>query len=405
MKGKIIGKSIALIAVLLISSIGAAVPAAEFTATVNDHEGDKIRTSRITVKGLLYRLDVEEEGQKLFVIVDQEKKITRIVVPSEKMYMEIPSHDFQSLMNDPFQALKYTIATGESKPAGTETVNGHECDKYLISMYNENVMTQWVSKKLDFPVKIEYHLTENKFVELTDISEGAVDDALFLIPEGYSVWVDPADLPAEVPEWAKDLESAPVMTPPFEKTMTAGEIIRVPVVPGKSVWSKAVDQSEDANAKAIPFKDGRPLKEPSNYNNIAEKGFICDRRNETSHEADEIVFYVYKGSFTAKVKPFDMHEKRLVPGEEFRFPVETWDHVEARYANGGDEKAVCLVSFFNQDGEDISESPEDYRLINLDKPKDYKTRTYSPDIGNEVVITVKTGSVVVKMGQYDAFKF
>ena len=35
------------------------ISAAEFTATLNDHEGDNVKTSTITLKGSFYRMDLE----------------------------------------------------------------------------------------------------------------------------------------------------------------------------------------------------------------------------------------------------------------------------------------------------------------------------------------------------------
>ena len=83
------------------------------------------------------------------------------------------------------------------------------------------------------------------------------------------------------------------MTPPFETTMKAGEIIRV--IPEKnkslSVKCKSTDETE-AVTYIRPFKDGRPIYRNNRYGNASMEGVICARRHESPIEADEFVFYV-----------------------------------------------------------------------------------------------------------------
>jgi len=379
--------------------------AAEFTARMTDQDGDRVRLSTITIKGSFYRMDMEEYGEKISVIVDQDAGLTRVILHSEKTFMEIKSQDPQSLMNDPFQAAIYMADNGESKLVGTETINGLGCDKFVISMSGQDVMNKWVSQKYNFPVKIEHLMTENKFVEITDIAEGPVDDSLFQPPEGYTKWIDPADLPVEIPEWAKDLSSEPVMTPPFEKDMTPGEIVRIPVTAGQAIWVKGESSDKSgAVARAIAFKDGRPNKEPSWYNNFAMQGTICTRSAETPIEADEIVLYVFEGNVHVTAKYFPMKEETVKAGGEFRFLSESSDYVETRFVNVSDNESECVVSFF-KDGVDVSESPVKYRTYNIEKKGKNSRNTFNVDNGNEVVIKITKGEMIIKMGQYDSFEF
>ncbi len=315
------------------------------------------------------------------------------------------SQDPQSLMNDPFQATIYMADNGESKPAGTETINGLVCDKSVITMSGQDVATKWVSQKYNFPVKIEQMMAENKFIEITDIVEGPIDDALFQLPEDYTKWIDPDDLPVEIPEWAKELSSQPTKTPPFEMDMAAGQIIRMPVTVGQSIWVKgnSLDESE-AIAKAIPFKDGRPNKKPSWYNNFAMQGTICTRSAETSLEADEIVLYVFEGNVHVITKFFPMKEETVKEGDEYRFLSESYDHVETRFVNAFDGESECAVSFF-KDGVDVSEGDAKYRTFNIEEKGENHRSTFSVDSGKEVVVKVTKGEMIIKMGQYDSFKF
>lgn len=60
------------------------ISAAEFTAQLNDHEGGNIKISTITLKDSFYRIDLEESGEKISVIVDQEAGLTKALLHSEK---------------------------------------------------------------------------------------------------------------------------------------------------------------------------------------------------------------------------------------------------------------------------------------------------------------------------------
>jgi len=381
------GWSVFAVAISLLVLTCVSISAAEFTANLNDHEGDQVKTTTFTLKDSFYRMDLEESGEKISVIVDQSAGFTNILLHSEKTFMKIKSQDHQSLMNDPFQAVIYMADNGEVKQDGTE------------------IAIKWVSQKYNFPVKIKQMMAENKFVEITDIVEGPVDETLFQIPEDYSKWIDPEDLPVEIPEWAKDLSSQPAKTPPFEKDMVTGEILRIPVTPAQSIWVKGQSSDEsEAVARAIPFKDGRPNKKPSWYNNFAMQGTICTRNAETSIEADEIVLYVFEGNVHVNVKLFPMKEEIVKEGGEYRFLSETYDNIETRFVNSSEGESECFVSFF-KDGVDVSEGPAKYRTFNLEKKGDIQRSTYSTDMGKEVVIKVTKGEMVIKMGQYDTFKF
>lgn len=211
-----------MIVVFALFACSNAAPVSQFTADMIQSEGGDTITGKIYVKNSKYRMDLEEDGHQVFVIVDQTAGVTRVLMPEEKMYMEMGTQDFRSLMKDPFQGLKYTASTGDSKHLGTETVNGYECDKYLISMNQQDVMTQWVSQKLKFPIKIVMHVSKHTFVELQNIQEGPVDDALFDIPSEYTKMTmeEPGKEPVQTPDVAKETP-----TPQGDKARIAvGEI-------------------------------------------------------------------------------------------------------------------------------------------------------------------------------------
>jgi len=112
-----------MIVVFALFACSNAAPVSQFTADMIQSEGGDTITGKIYVKNSKYRMDLEEDGHQVFVIVDQTAGVTRVLMPEEKMYMEMGTQDFRSLMKDPFQGLKYTASTGDSKHLGTETVN------------------------------------------------------------------------------------------------------------------------------------------------------------------------------------------------------------------------------------------------------------------------------------------
>jgi hypothetical protein len=173
--------------VLFLSVFCSLAAASEFSADMAVVDGGNTKTYKLYVKGLKYRMETIEDGQEIVIIVDQEANLTRVANVNVKAYIEMPSNDLRSLMNDPFQALKITIDTPgiERNSLGTETVNGIECDKYALLVEGKEFYTYCMSRTHKFPIKITLKQSE-RVAELKNIKETAVDDRLFEIPEGFS---------------------------------------------------------------------------------------------------------------------------------------------------------------------------------------------------------------------------
>jgi outer membrane lipoprotein-sorting protein len=69
------------------------------------------------------------------------------------------------------------------KKAGTETVNGRACDKWVTTEKNGHTSTAWVDQKLYFPIKVIS--SEGTTMDLTNIKEGAQAASTFEVPAGY----------------------------------------------------------------------------------------------------------------------------------------------------------------------------------------------------------------------------
>ncbi len=173
------------------------VRAAEFSANIKEQYGESIRSGMIYVYDSVYCMDIFEQEGEVRVVVDEHAGKTTVIPLSKGEYLVLDIDDRLSIMNDPFQSYKYQAAHGEEKHIGIDTVNGYECDKFVVSISGKEVITEWVAKKLDFPVKIVIHSEPERVMTLSNIKEGTVDKAVFTIPEGFTERKNPNKQPAE----------------------------------------------------------------------------------------------------------------------------------------------------------------------------------------------------------------
>lgn len=182
---KIIGKFIFSIAFLL-SYIGFSFSSfGQFSAEFIQKSGPEEVITKLYVQNPFYRMEFEEAGRKGIVLVDTKEGTSKVLMPEQKMFMEMKIEDASQLMRDPFQALDYFKSMGAVKNIGKETINGYVCDKYLIQHEGKDIMTQWFSEKLQFPIKIINHSDEDMVLELRNIKESPQDPSLFKVPEDY----------------------------------------------------------------------------------------------------------------------------------------------------------------------------------------------------------------------------
>jgi hypothetical protein len=381
-----------------------AAGATSFTGDLTMCTGEDTISGKIFVTAEYYRMDIKQHGDHFSVVVDRDAGMTRVLLPARKQYIEIKSADPVSRMSDPFQGLTFLSTSAQERDLGTETVNDYECQKRVLSMQGQDVMTYWYATRLDFPIKITNAASPGIFAEINFISEGPIEKNIFAIPPGYAKMAAPGTEPPEIPDWAPLIDKAPVVTPPVEKAMAAGGMMRVKVQSGRSVWVRATGSSDDAVAKAIPFKDGHPIKSVSMYSNFAKRGVICDRRNETAAEADEIVIRAFAGTMTVQVKCPSMKEKQVAVGKTFSYPVTSDENIELRLVDVSDGPSECTWTWLT-DGSPVSEErlgPLKYRTVAFDDDQTVVRKTLSPT-GGTLAITVTKGEIVVKLGQYDSF--
>ncbi len=159
---------------------------AQFTADMIQTQDGETSTIKLYVEDPFYCFEQEEEGEPIFVIVDQEEKVTRVLRPSLKMYIEMESQGMMSMANDVFQSIDNMKETYDAALVGTETINGYECEKYVVSYEGEEMLTYWQSSQLGYPLKVVNAVANGMTMELTNIVEGDIDDSRFTTPSDYN---------------------------------------------------------------------------------------------------------------------------------------------------------------------------------------------------------------------------
>lgn len=161
--------------------------AAEFSADLlQKMEGQPPQTGKIFIKGKNMRMEIASSGGTMVHIILPEQNKTIMLMPKEKMYMEMVTTNTPGTAQPLDKAALGKLAT--LKHLGTETVNGYLCDKYEVAYHDasQGSATQWIAQKLNFPVKtISDSPQGNVTMEYQNIQEGGVQDSLFQVPPGY----------------------------------------------------------------------------------------------------------------------------------------------------------------------------------------------------------------------------
>ncbi len=139
------------------------------------------------------RWDMNAHGQNMSMITNGSTQTTYMVMHQQHMYMEM--HANQANANPMARNMPKIDPSFDPqnpcgkqaditcKKAGTETVNGRVCDKWVTTDKNGRNSTVWVDQKLYFPVKSVS--SEGTTMELTNIKEGAAPASTFEVPAGY----------------------------------------------------------------------------------------------------------------------------------------------------------------------------------------------------------------------------
>lgn len=155
-----------------------------------------VKTSRgndITGKyyfgGQKFRTDMNMQGRNVYTIIDPQSQTTEMVMPDQKMYMEMkgagrgPAAQAMSDIRayDPSDPCK-SFADHTCKKVGSDSVDGRPCDKWEITDKSGETATACIDKKLMFPIRME---SKDATIEFTHVKEGMPDASLFTVPSDY----------------------------------------------------------------------------------------------------------------------------------------------------------------------------------------------------------------------------
>ena len=182
MQTRIVGFITVMFVALAFFLFYARAQAAEFTADWFNTRQGVTNHGKIYVKDDMICIEVLEGPELGIIIADQGKRLSIVMLPDQKIYIEVPKNlSILEPDND-------MITGSEKKPMGTETVNGRSCDKYqyVATGTTTAIITQWIARDLKYPVKTIYHGEGGNTAEVKNVTEGPVDEAMFQVRPGYT---------------------------------------------------------------------------------------------------------------------------------------------------------------------------------------------------------------------------
>lgn len=157
------------------------------------------------IKGGQFRMDLSGRGMAMYMVRDAGKSGTMMVMPAQRMYMDISDAQMQGEASSrKAPDLKWT--------GKTETVAGHECEHLLVTDddgtqfdicaargmgtfqamsnamgRNRQATEAWQRLGRDvFPLKVQRVGKSDMSFEVTSIEKKSLDASLFAVPEGFT---------------------------------------------------------------------------------------------------------------------------------------------------------------------------------------------------------------------------
>jgi outer membrane lipoprotein-sorting protein len=160
--------------------------AAEFSADSITTYGGHVSKGKVYLKGNNMRHENTAAGQTAIVILRADKKVTWLLQPAQKTYMEMRATKMKGAYSPGWEKEVEKLAVRKS--LGTEMMNGQLCDKAFYTYRDKTMgtMTLWVSKRLKFPVKMVGKSSRGSMtMEHKNIKETKLANSLFEVPAGY----------------------------------------------------------------------------------------------------------------------------------------------------------------------------------------------------------------------------
>jgi outer membrane lipoprotein-sorting protein len=136
------------------------------------------------------RMDMATHGQNVSILADAGNATnpkTTMIMHDRRMYMEMNGagpgmrqKTPQVRVYDPNNPCSVEEGT-TCKKVGTETVDGHPCDKWEFT--GKDAQTVWIAQDLHFPIKTQH--ADGSTIEFTNIKPGPQDASVFQVPAGY----------------------------------------------------------------------------------------------------------------------------------------------------------------------------------------------------------------------------
>jgi len=278
---------------------GGQAVAAEFSADVLLQQPSESLTVKLYVKGDLYRVENLEE--KMLAIENRATDITTALNPEDKTYKEIEG--YAGAFVNPIKGWEAMTSHAVETAAGTETVNGFECNHYTYTYegQTETAFESWVSDKLGFFVKCIAYYSQDQgtgTMQLTNVVEGPQDDALFAVPEGYTREKTPEEIEMERPAVTGQANGE---APMARRIVPGGELI-VKVDPDLSSYVRMQNLIKDSSTCRVHYyKAGQKIDfseisspKPEEFN-LAYKGERTETMSGMQNKADEVRVSLERG--------------------------------------------------------------------------------------------------------------
>lgn len=205
--------SVAILFAVLVSVAVAQIPAATpFTGDLTmKGKGGHDMTGKVYFSGSKMRLDMNAAGHNSIMIIDTVNKVGYMVMPQQKMYMEMGAGQQNPMHRGPkMDTLKAydpnnpCVANSDMtcQKVGSESVNGRNTDHWIFTTKKDNQkMNVWIDKNIHFPIRTQ---SDEMQMDVTNIKEGAPAASLFEVPAGYKKFDMGAMMGGRMPQGKDD---------------------------------------------------------------------------------------------------------------------------------------------------------------------------------------------------------
>jgi hypothetical protein len=298
-----------------VAMLAGAARASEFSADLDLKEARGDQTLKLHVKGGVYRLEGEEDGQRRIVIIDKAADTATVIDPQVKTYEIIKGSKIAWV--DPLYRSGLMKANLTKAESGTETLDGRSCQRFTYTHEAQKGFSVevWHATDLDHLVK-QVMTTQGRKREmvLRNIKVGPVAVALMKIPEGLERKKTPEEIEAALPS----LSEAADAQAPVGRRLSGGGELRVKVDPNRKVVVTVESRiAGETVATVVACHGGQPRENigttPWKLTRIGDRR---DRKFNADVEmfgktflVDEVRIKVDKGLCTVKVEQSDKDAK------------------------------------------------------------------------------------------------